>query len=67
MSKYFEVACFHANRYCAAGTPHAGILKVEKELAMALIFGEEAYTVWLRLVTFQVFQVLIFHITWRQQ
>ena len=39
--------------YCLEGTPRAGILKVEKELGMTVIFGGEVYTVWLRLVTFQ--------------
>ena len=29
-------------------------MKVEKELGMTVIFGGEVYTVWLRLVTFQV-------------
>ena len=49
-----EVARSRANGYCLEGTPRAGILKVEKELDMTVIFGGEVYTVWLRLDTFQV-------------
>ena len=54
MSRQSEVARSHANGYCLEGTPRASILKVEKELGMTVIFGGEVYTVWLRLVTFQV-------------